>query len=66
MLVVGSNYWNEVHGNKPEDVLLDEEGLQTMRVLGNNMAWVLKCLQQGKEAGVAPITEKKVYTNFIR
>ncbi len=66
MLVVGSNYWNEVHGNKPEDVLLDEEGLQTMRVLGNNMAWVLKCLQKGKEAGVAPLTEKKIYTNFIR
>lgn len=66
MLVVGSNYWNEVHGNKPEDVLLDEEGLQTMRILGNNMSWVLKCLEQGKQAGIAPVTEKKIYTNFIR
>ena len=66
MPVVGSNYWNEVHGNKPEEVLQDEEGLQTMRVLGNNMAWLLKCIQLGKEAGVEPVKERKVMTNFIR
>lgn len=66
MPVVSSNYWNEVHGNKPEEVLQDEEGLQTMRVLGNNMAWLLKCIQLGKEAGLEPAKEKKVWTNFIR
>lgn len=66
MLVVGSNYWNEVHGNFAEEVLKDEEGLQTMRILGNNMAWVLKCLQLGKEAGLAPERERKIMTNFIR
>ena len=66
MLIVGSNYWNEVHGNFAEEVLKDEEGLQTMRILGNNMAWVLKCLQLGKEAGLAPERERKIMTNFIR
>ena len=66
MLVVGSNYWNEVHGNAAEEVLKDEEGLQTMRILGNNMAWVLKCLQLGKEAGLEPVRERKIMTNFIR
>ena len=66
MPVIGSNYWNEVHGNKPEEVLQDAEGLQTMRVLGNNMAWVLKCIEKGKEAGIEPVKEKKVMTNFIR
>ena len=66
MLIVGSNYWNEVHGNFAEEVLKDEEGLQTMRILGNNMAWVLKCLQLGKEAGLEPTRERKIMTNFIR
>ena len=66
MPIVASNYWNEVHGNTAEEVLQDEEGLQTMRVLGNNMAWLLKCIEKGKEAGVAPVTEKKIWTNFVR
>ena len=66
MPVVGSNYWNEVHGNKPEEVLQDEEGLQTMRILGNNMAWLLKCIELGKQAGLAPERERKIMTNFIR
>ena len=66
MQIVGSNYWNEVHGNSAEEVLQDKEGLQTMRVLGNNMAWLLKCIALGKEAGIAPETEKKIWTNFIR
>ena len=66
MPIVGSNYWNEIHGNTAEEAAKDEEGLQTMRVLGNNMAWLLKCIQLGKENGVAPVTEKKVWTNFIR
>ncbi len=66
MPIVSGNYWNEVHGNTPEEVAKDEEGLQTMRVLGNNMAWLLKCLALGKEAGLAPVTEPKIKTNFIR
>ncbi len=66
MPIVGSNYWNEVHGNTAEEVLQDEEGLQTMRVLGNNMAWLLKCIQLGKDAGIAPERERKIMTNFIR
>ena len=66
MPIVGSNYWNEIHGNTAEEASQDEEGLQTMRVLGNNMAWLLKCIQLGKENGVVPVTEKKVWTNFIR
>ncbi|MBQ8405565.1 MAG: flavodoxin family protein [Clostridia bacterium] len=66
MPIVSSNYWNEIHGNTAEEAEKDEEGLQTMRVLGNNMAWLLKCIQLGKENEVAPVTEKKVWTNFIR
>ena len=68
MPVVSANYWNGVHGalNRSEDVLKDEEGLQTMRLLGNNMAWILKCLKLGKEQGLAPKTETKIRTNFIR
>ena len=66
MQIVGSNYWNEIHGNTAEEAAQDEEGLQTMRILGNNMAWLLKCLQLGKEAGLAPERERKIMTNFIR
>ena len=66
MPIVGSNYWNEIHGNTAEEAAQDAEGLQTMRVLGNNMAWLLKCIALGKEAGIAPETEKKIWTNFIR
>lgn len=66
MPIVSSNYWNEIHGNTAEEAAQDEEGLQTMRVLGNNMAWLLKCIELGKQAGVEPIRERKVWTNFIR
>lgn len=66
MPIVSSNYWNEIHGNKAEEALQDEEGLQTMRILGNNMAWLLKCIEKGKEAGLEPLKERKVMTNFIR
>ena len=66
MPVVGSNYWNEIHGNTAEEAAQDAEGLQTMRMLGNNMAWLLKCIALGKEAGIAPESEKKIWTNFIR
>ncbi len=67
MPVVSSNYWNGVHGFTPEDVLKDEEGLQTMRQLGRNMAWLLHCIEAGKQAGLQPPErEKKIPTHFIR
>ena len=65
--MVSSNYWNEVHGNTPEEIVQDLEGMQTMRQLGRNMAWMLKCIEAGKAAGIAyPEQEAKVKTNFIR
>ena len=67
MPIVTSNYWNMVHGNKPEEVLQDEEGLQIMRNLGRNMAWILKCIDAGKQKGiVCPQNEYTHKTNFIR
>lgn len=67
MPMVSSTYWNMVHGNSPEEVLQDEEGVQIMRCLGKNMAWMLKCIEAGKQAGIEhPIAEKKKTTNFIR
>ena len=67
MPVISSRYWNMVHGAKPDDVLKDEEGLYTMRVLGRNMAFFLKCKEAGLKAGVSlPEQEDAVFTNFIR
>ncbi len=67
MPVVSSNYWNGVHGFTPEDVRKDEEGMQTMRNLGRNMAWLLRCIEAGRKAGVPdPVREKKIATHFIR
>lgn len=67
MPVVSSSYWNMVHGNTPEEVRQDLEGLQIMRNLGRNMAWLLKCIQAGREAGLSvPQAEGQYRTNFIR
>ena len=67
MPVVSSNYWNQIHGNTPDEAKQDAEGLQTMRVLGENMAWLLQCIEAGRKAGVpAPEAEPKIKTNFIR
>jgi multimeric flavodoxin WrbA len=67
MPVVTSQYWNMVHGHNPEQVKQDLEGLQTMRTLGNNMAWLIKCIKAGKDAGLElPEEEKRLTTNFIR
>ena len=67
MPVVSSQYWNQVHGNTPDEVRQDAEGLQTMRTLGSNMAWLLKCIAAGKAAGVDfPEREPAQKTNFIR
>ncbi|AUS96872.1 NADPH-dependent FMN reductase [Clostridium thermosuccinogenes] len=67
MPVVSSQYWNQVHGNTPEEVKQDLEGMQTMRTLGRNMAWLLKCIEAGKKSGIPlPEREPKINTNFIR
>ena len=68
MPMAPSMYWNMVHGHTPEDVRQDEEGLQIMRVLGRNMAWLLRCIQAGKKAGIAlpTLDEPRLRTNFIR
>lgn len=67
MPVVSSQYWNMVHGNTPDEVRQDLEGLQIMRTLGRNMAWLLRCIDAGKKANVSfPEEESRVATNFIR
>ena len=64
MPVVSSQYWNAVHGNTPEEVRRDAEGLQTMRTLGRNMAWLLRSIEAGRVP--RPEQEPRVSTNFIR
>ncbi len=67
MPIVSSSYWNMVHGNNPEEVKQDLEGMRTMRMLGHNMAWLLRCIEAGKNNGVnSPVPEPAVKTNFIR
>ena len=67
MPVVSSRYWNMVHGQTPEDVMQDAEGMQVMELLGRNMAWLLKCIAAGKQAGILPPQlDNPVMTNFIR
>ena len=66
MPIVTSQYWNQVHGNTPDEVRQDAEGLQTMRTLGRNMAWLIKCIAAGKAAGIGlPQYEAWTPTNFI-
>lgn len=67
MPIVASQYWNSVHGRTPDDVLKDKEGLQTMRTLGKNMAWLLKSIEAGRQNGIEkPVYEPRVRTNFIQ
>ena len=66
MVIPASNYWNVIHGTKPGDTVQDEEGQQIMRVLGKNMAWLMKSLAYSKYEILPPEKEKKRYTNFIR
>jgi len=67
MPVVSSQYWNQVHGNTPEEVRQDAEGLQTIRSLGENMAWMLRAKEAAKAEGVPdPVYEPVTPTNFIR
>jgi multimeric flavodoxin WrbA len=66
MIVATSNYWNVIHGRLPDEVSLDGEGVQTLRMLGRNMAWLLKMKEATAGTLLPPAPEKKVVTNFIR
>ena len=67
MPVAASRYWNAVHGNNPEDVMKDGEGLQTMRVLGRNMAFLIRAIAAERERNGLPEAEpRRIATNFIR
>lgn len=64
MPIVSSQYWNMVYGGTPEEVLQDKEGLQTMRTLGRNMAFLMKSIQMGKEKMGLPEKEPAIFTSF--
>lgn len=66
MPVASSQYWNGIHGNNAEEASQDAEGLQTMRTLANNMTFLMRSIQLGKEKFGLPEAEEKTYTNFIR
>jgi len=66
MFLPTANYWNVVHGTKPGDMLLDEEGVQIARILGKNMAWLLKAVNTYQQEEELPLMEQKNWTNFIR
>jgi len=66
MVIATANYWNVIHGRTVGEVTLDMEGSQTMRVLGRNMAWLLKMKEASKDLVEEPAAEQKVATNFIR
>lgn len=66
MPVASSQYWNSIHGNTPDEVKQDKEGLQTMRTLGKNIAFLIKSINLGKEQFGLPDKEEHMHTNFIR
>ena len=67
MPLISSTYWPMVHGGKAEEAAADAEGMQIMRNLGRNMAWILRCIEAGKAAGIeVPVAENDKRTNFIR
>jgi multimeric flavodoxin WrbA len=66
MIVATANYWNVIHGRNAGEVTQDGEGVQVMRVLGKNMAWLLKMKEATSGTIQPPIREKKVVMNFIR
>lgn len=66
MIVATSMYWNVIYGTVPGEVQKDDEGIQTMRVLGRNMAWALKAVANQKKQEPIPAAEAKIRTNFVR
>lgn len=65
MPIVSSTYWNQIHGNTPEEALQDLEGVCTMKTLARNMAYLIKCKEAAKHIPM-PEAVKKERTNFIR
>lgn len=66
MPIVSSQYWNNIYAKQPEDLKQDLEGKQTLKLLGKNMAWLLKCIEFGKDNGIMiPQREPRIFTNFI-
>jgi multimeric flavodoxin WrbA len=66
MPVVSSTYWNHTHGREPEDVLKDLEGMMTMRNIGKNMAWLMKCIELAKSGGLDHPVNQRAVTDFIQ
>ena len=66
MLIPTANYWSVIHGSTPGEALRDEEGVQIMRVLGNNMTWLLQLVENGRGVVEEPPMEAKTKMNFIR
>lgn len=67
MPVISSTYWNSIHGSMPGEAARDDEGMQTMRNGARNLAWLLKCIEAGRRAGIEPPeSEHGAFTNFIR
>ncbi|MDO4556732.1 MAG: flavodoxin family protein, partial [Lachnospiraceae bacterium] len=67
MPIITAKYWNMVHGTNPSEVMDDREGLMNMRILGRNMAFILKCKEIGRKQGLElPEIEPAVFTNFVR
>lgn len=66
MIIPTSNYWNVINGRAPGEVMQDEEGQQIMRILGKNMAWLMKLIENGQGVIKTPEREEKIFTNFIR
>ena len=66
MPIVSSTYWNNVFGREPGEAEQDGEGLAAMRNLARNMAWLLRCIEAGRAAGIEPPSAERVRTNFIR
>ncbi|MBE0499835.1 MAG: flavodoxin family protein [Desulfuromonadales bacterium] len=66
LLLPTSNYWNVIHGTRPGDAAQDVEGVQIMRILGRNMAWLMKLIENGQGTVIPPQQEAKTFMNFIR
>ena len=66
IVITPSHYWNAVHGTNPQEVMQDEEGVQVMRSLGQNMAWLMQVINQSNGSVSLPQQEERIYTNFIR
>ena len=67
MPIVSGRYWNMVHGSCPDDVMQDKEGMQNMRFLARNLAWLLKSREAAEKAGIQPPQQEDItYTNYIR